>query len=115
MSLVTSRIALQHRCTIQRNEGAADDWGSQAEDWQPVAEDVPCRAFTLTGSEPADQDRTAAFVERRITLPLSTDVTEQDRILSVTSRGSEVFDGPMSIEAVLIYQDHLELIVQRIR
>lgn len=115
MSLVTSRVALQHRCTIERNMGSADDWGGQQDDWQSHLEDLPCRAWDRSGREPVDVDRTAAFVERGVTLPLGTDVTESDRVSSITSRGAELLDGPMGIEAKLIYTDHIELMLERIR
>lgn len=115
MSLVTSRISLIHRCTILRNEGSANAWGELSASWEAHLENLPCRVWTTAGREPVDQDRTATFVDRRITLPLGTDVTEQDMVESVTFRGDTIMDGPMGIEAVLRYADHIELVVERIR
>ena len=84
-------------------------------DWQPLAV-VPCRAWTNAGRELVDADRTAVVVDRRVSVPLATDVTEADRVANVTDRtGAIVFEGPMNVEAVLRFDDHLELSLERVR
>lgn len=117
MSLVTSRVGLRHRCTIERNAGGSeDDWGNpQADDWQTHLDDVPCRAWTNAAREPIDDETQVVLEDRRLTLTLGTDVTEHDRIASVTSGGTEIFPGPMDIDGVLRFTDHIELILQEIR
>lgn len=117
MSLMSSRVGLTDRCTIERaNTGKADGWNNPgAPKWEPHLEDQPCRAWTETGTEVVDTDKTAALSSRRLSIPLGTDVTEKDRVASVTRRGSEFFDGPMDIHAVLPFDDHLELILERVR
>lgn len=118
MSLVSSRIGLRHRCTIERDANAAteDAWGNpQAPNWQPLATDVPCRAIADSGREPVDADRTVVVVDLRLLLPLGTDVTERDRISAVSERGAEYLDAPFGIEAVLRRRTHLELHLVRIR
>lgn len=115
MSLVSSRVSLIHRCTILRNEGHADEWGSLTMSWEDHLANVPCRAWVDAGREPVDVDRTAVFIDRRVIVPLGTDVIESDMVASVTFRGDELLDGPMGIEAVLAYSDHLELMLQRVR
>ncbi|MEQ9093118.1 MAG: hypothetical protein RLN63_03355 [Miltoncostaeaceae bacterium] len=117
MSIVSTRLALVQRCTIQRDAATVEPaWGQPgAPDWQDHAADVPCRAVTDAGREPVDEGRTATFVTRRVLVPLGTDVTEADRVSAVTERGQVVMDGPMGIEAVLARSTHLELMVERIR
>lgn len=117
MSLVASRLALRQRCTIERDMAVTDDaWGQPGTpDWQVHLTDVPCRAWADAGREQTDEQRIAVVVDRRVIVPAGTDVTERDRLASVTERGSEFFDGPMAIEAVLRRRDHLELVVERVR
>jgi hypothetical protein len=118
MSLTASRVSLRHRCTIERDENLdnPDDWGNpSAPDWQEHLTDLPCRAWTDAGREAVDDKRIAVIVDRRLIIQLGTDVTERDRIASVSYRGSEILDGPMDIEAVLVRPDHLELVLVRAR
>jgi hypothetical protein len=120
MSLVTSRVGLRHRCTIERDLNGGDDvdeWGNPVDsDWQPHLTAIPCRAWTNATREPVD-DETAVLVEdRRVTVGLGTDVSESDRVASITdASGNEIFDGPMDIEGVLRFTDHIELVLERVR
>lgn len=118
MSLTSSRVGLRHLCSIERdaNAGMTDSWGGPpAADWQPYAT-LPCHAWTDAGRELVDADRTAVVVDRRVSVPLGTAIMETDRVVSVTdAAGAVVFDGPMNIEAVLRFADHVELILARVR
>jgi len=118
VSLIRARVGLRHRATIERdvNAGGSDAWGgSPPPDWQPLAT-VSGNAWTNAGRELVEPDRTVVIEDRRMSVPLGTDVTEADRILSVTDRsGAEVFDGPMNVQAVLRFGDHVELVLERVR
>lgn len=117
MSLLSSRVGLRHRCSIERDAsaGTPNTWGNPSTpDWTTFATDVPCRAWTTAGREPASDEQILAIEDRRVTVPLDTDVTDADRLGDVTDRGAVIFDGPMNIQAVLRYPDHLELMVERI-
>lgn len=102
MSLVASRLSLTHRVTVERNAGAdsGDGWG-QGTDWQPHLTDLPCRAWTTTGQETVDGTNVVLIENLRVLLPEDTDVTERDRIATVTFRGQTIVDGPVDIRAVL--------------
>lgn len=116
MSLVSSRIALRHRCTFERDGAAADAWGNPGSPvWAEHLADVPCRVIVDAGREPVDSDRTVVVVDMRLLVPLSTDVTEDDRVSEILERGSAYTDGPLGIEAVLRRRDHLELLLRRLR
>lgn len=118
MSLVSSRVGMRHRCTIERKTSPGPDgWGGpKAGEWAEHLTGLPCNAWSEAAREPVDDDRTAAFEDRRLSVPLGTDVTEEDRVLVVTDRrGRTVMGGPMGIEGILTTGDHLELIVQVIR
>lgn len=114
MSLTSSRVSLVHRCTIERdaNAGTTDAWGNPLPpDWQTHLADVQCWAWEVAGREPVDPDRTIVVRDRRLRVPADTDVTERDRIATVTHRGTVLLAGPLGIEAVLRHGDHLELVV----
>lgn len=117
MSLSSSRVGYRHRAVFQRDGATVDDWGdSTGPGWATHLTGIPCRAWTNGGQEPVTDDRTAVIEDRRISVPISTDVTEQDRVEKVTdTAGNTIFEGPMEIEAVLRHTDHLELLVKRIR
>lgn len=118
MSLLSSRVGLRHLCAIERdvNAGGSDAWGgSPSPDWQAHLT-VACNAWTNAGREMVEADRTAVVEDRRASVPLGTDVTEGDRVASVTTRtGALLFEGPMNVQAVLRFEDHLELILERVR
>jgi hypothetical protein len=117
MSLSSSRVGYRHRCVIERNGAGTDAWGdSNSPGWATHLSAVPCRAWTNGGTEPVNDERTAVVEDRRISLVIGTDVTERDRIASVTDQGGNtIFEGPMTIEAVLRHTDHLEVLVERVR
>lgn len=112
---------MRHRCVIERDVNAADaaprtGWNqSDDPDWQEHLTSLPCRAWTESVGEPADDRKTAAYEGRRLAVAVGTDVTESDRVAGVTDRGAVLFEGPMSIEGVQRYPDHLELTLERIR
>jgi hypothetical protein len=118
MSLVSTRLALRHRCTIQRDgsAGTPDAWGSPvAPAWAAHVEGQPCRTWVDAGREPIDPDRTVTITDRRMIVPRSTDVTTRDRIIDISERGTVFAAGPWAIEAVLERREHLELVLQEIR
>lgn len=118
MSLVGSRLSLIHRCTIERAANAAslDSWNTpDPPDWQPHLEGVPCRSWVTAGREIVTDKSTLTVVEdARLIVSLGTDVTEGDRIASVTYRGGTIQDGPLGIRAVLAHRDHIELVLAKV-
>lgn len=119
MSLVSTRLSLTQRLSTERDQGAGavDDWGgSGGPDWQAHLTDVPCRVWTMAAREPVDDEKTVVIEDRRATVPLGTDVTEADRVAQVTDRtGAVIFPGPIGVEGVLRFDDHLELLLERVR
>lgn len=113
---VASRAWLVHLCTIQRNQGTTDSHGGKAQDWQDHLTAQACRGWVQSGSDVVErkEQATVALQERRLMLPLGTDVTQLDRVGDVTYRGATVLDGPHIIEAVLTYVDRLELLLRKV-
>lgn len=117
MSLVSSRLALIHRCTIERdvNAGSLDDGAVQPADWQPHLTDLPCRSWVVQGQEQvADGATIVPAASVRVIVPAATDVAEGDRVASVTYRGGTAQDGPLGVRAVLRRGGHTELVCQRV-
>lgn len=122
MTLVSSRVALTHRLTILRdaNLGDTDEWGTAAAaDFEPHLVDVPCRTWVTAGHASGDTavDATNIIVVagRHAIIPLGTDVTETDRVGDITYRGDTILEGPMGIQSILQYPDHLELTLRRVK
>lgn len=118
MSLASSRVQLTYRCTIERDANASSDDGSGnplPPSWQANLTNLPCRAWTTAGREAVTDTTTVVVVEDvRVIVPLGTDVTEEDRVASVTYRGGTVWAGPLGIRAVLARKDHLELLLVKV-
>lgn len=109
---MNARSQMRHRATIQRDGASGENnWGG---DNEPVfathLRDHPCHGWFASESVIVDGNKVAVIERRKLMMPLSTDVTTFDRVLSVTDRqGREVFAGPMSILSVGRRADHLVL------
>jgi hypothetical protein len=117
MSLLSTRLAFTYACTIQRNAAAGDDaWGQTGTpDWQDHLTDEPCRFWSEAGREVIQATGTAEPVtDLRLVLSADADVTEADRIASITYRGGTAQDGPLGIRALLRRPDHLELVLEKV-
>lgn len=111
MSTTSTRLALTHCTTIERNEGTDDPFGGETAGWEALGEDVECRAWINTGREQVSGERTLVVNDMRCLLPLGTDVSESDRLGDITERGEVIFPGPFGIEAVMRQRDHIELML----
>jgi hypothetical protein len=117
VSLLSTRLALTQRCTIERNANAdaTDDWQTPPPPaWAPHLQEQPCRAW-ISGHRPVSHEGTltAVLIELSMLVPLGTDVTDGDRVNGITLRGEPVHEGPLTIHAVLERRDHLELILSK--
>jgi len=122
--MLATRIALRELCTIERDSALSTPsaWNAPSTpSWSNHLAAVPCRSWAGSSGggagsgESVTTARTAVLLDRRVVVPLGTDVTEADRVASITYRGTELLDGPMLIEAVVNRTDHLELILKRVR
>jgi hypothetical protein len=115
MSLVSTRLSLTHRCSIERNEEVDDQYGNPgAAAWVDHLTDLPCRAWDRAARGAVDATTIAVVEDRRMMVPLGTDVLDSDRVGDVTYRGDLILKGPMLINALLTYPDRLELVLTRI-
>lgn len=112
MSLASSRVGLRHRCTIERRTRVSDGAGGFMETWTPIGAPVPCRAWLESRDRSGATvigDKVVEVEDRRVIVPIGTNVTDGDRIAQVTHRGAVLFDGPMPVDSVGRHTDHLEL------
>jgi len=117
MSLISSRVALVHTATVQRdaNAGVVTNGVQQAPSWSDHLTGLACRAWTTAGREILDPTTSVIVEDMRVIVPLGTDVNEQDRLTGVVDReGNSVINGTVGIRAVITRKDHLELILVRV-
>lgn len=117
MSLINSGVGCKHVCRIERdsNLDSVDDWGNQQEpSWSELSR-VLCHAWMPSDSETTSQERTIVMGNFMVSLPLDTDVTERDRVgeVYVDLTGDTFFEGPMGINSIVRYSDHIELTLER--
>jgi hypothetical protein len=115
VTLLGSRVSMTHVCSTLRNQGVVDEWGGSSTNFVEYLADVACRAWTSAAREPVDVDRTVTVEDLRMAVPTGTDITENDLVGDITERGATIFPGPMTVEAVLHYSTHLEVVLARIR
>lgn len=116
MSLVSSRLSLIHRCTVERNvnAGSDDGWTNPLPPaWEEHIAELACRAWTAGRDTTTSQGTLAVVLEVHMLAPLGTDVTDADRVASISYRGETIQDGPLAVRAVLGRRDHLELILAK--
>lgn len=117
MSLVASRVNLTYLCTIERNNAAGSDGRGQPglPDWQTHLADEPCRFWAAEGNEILQGAGTVEPTTRlHLVLRADADVTEADRVASVSYRGQTAQDGPLGIRALLRRPDHIELLLEKV-
>jgi len=105
------------RCTLERdqNAGTLDDGAVQPADWQTLAEDVPCRAWVTRGNEEiADGVTIVPATTFHVLVSASTDITEADRVASITFYGETSQAGPLEVRAVLRRRNHIELVCTKV-
>lgn len=106
---------MTHRCTIQRDAKHAtnlDEWGN---DEPPVWGDavtqtgISCRYWYDDAATIMDGEKRIMSAARYVLLPIDTDVTEDDRVSTITDRrGRVLVEGPLRIDSLGAHElDHL--------
>lgn len=74
--------ALPSTCTTMRKSTVADGIGGQTETWATLASNVACRLMPISNSaEQVVESRFAGMELWQLTLPYSTDITHNDRVV----------------------------------
>ena len=114
---MSARTAMRHRCTTQRNQAPADEWGAPGPpDWQPNLSDQPCHAWLDAARRVIGPDQDVMVVDIRLLMPLGSDVKESDRVAQVTDRlgTTTVVAGPLLIDTIGQRKDHLVLLLKEV-
>lgn len=109
-----ARSVMTQRAQIQDNRTTNDDHGHPGPPiWVTRAEEMPCRIFN-TG------DRinygTGIYTTNTLTMlvPLASEITIDNRVLSVIDRRGEELHGKMTIESIVRREDHLAVRLKKI-
>ncbi len=108
---------MRQRAEIERDGATGTtDWNSlPTPSWASHLIGVKCFVWSKSRREKVDDDKTAVIEDLRCIMPLGTDVTERDRIVSIEDRsGTTLLSGPLVIEGVQRVHTHLELTLQRV-
>lgn len=106
---------MTYRTAIERDTLTTDGGGGFTEQWDTSSADVRCRAWYQAGQYLVLEGRPQMIDVRIVLVPLGTDVKEGDRLPAVTDRkGKVIFDGPLMVDAVGEFPDHLRLTTRRI-
>lgn len=103
---MTMRAELLRR----QSGGAKDGYGHRAAaDYDDLAT-VPCYAWVGAAKVAAPDLKIAVVEDRRMIVPLDTDVTTDDRVKRVTDRrGNVIFSGVSAVDTIIRRPDHLEI------
>lgn len=117
---MSARNAMVHRCNVERDaslDTQTSPWGGDPPpDWDLHLTDLHCRFWFDSGQTKYDGQKQVEITTRKLVVPLGTDITEDDRIVSVRDRrGRVVADGPMRIDSVGDREDHRVLRVVDVR
>lgn len=118
-----ARSRMTHRALVQRDTGTAVNRYNQRQPdaWTTHLEALPCFFYTSPITPPEGEDvqveRTAVVERLRLLVPRDADVTERDRIATVTDRiGNAVYDSPLNIRSVLPRRrTHKELVLESVQ
>ena len=112
-----ARQRMTHRALVERTVTTpADDYGgAPAPAWETHIAAMPCWFYTSGGAESVRQRGTVVVEQLRMLAPSGTDITEQDRINSITDRaGGSVYAGLLNVGSVLPAHGHLELRLEKV-
>jgi hypothetical protein len=80
----TANKSLPDTCDIVRNFPSEDLAGGQIDDWQTVANDIPCRMASLLGTSPSSEDNVGARITAEniwlLTLSWNQSVEQADQV-----------------------------------
>jgi len=106
---MSARQRMTMRVYLQRNSAAANDYGEPSPPSWAALSTAPGYVWVDTEDTRHEPGSTVVSGYYRGILPVTTDVTEKDRVLKVENRAASQLFGLMAIDAVIRRKDHLEL------
>jgi hypothetical protein len=115
---MSARSRMTQRALVQRSTSPGeDDYGNPLPgSWATHIAALPCWWYGSTEREAVDEETTAVVTDIKVMVPLSADVTEQDRIAGIVDRlGTTVLPGILGIETVLRLRSHKQLTLSQVQ
>ena len=106
---MSSRQRMTMRAYIQRSSASADSYGHTRPESFAALSTTPCWAWIVVENTNHGDAVSAIATRYRLIMPISTTVTENDRIEKVEDRAATELFGLMYIDAVIRRRDHLEI------
>ena len=110
---MTARSRMTMRALVQRDGSTTSDDLNQpaAPAWVTHLEALACYAWAVRMEEIIDAKKTAVVERIRVMIPVGTDLSRADRILSIADRmGATQFSGPFQIDGdPQLRRTHLEI------
>lgn len=112
---MNARSRMSMRAILQAPTSVTDDYGQPgAPSWATTGDPVACYAWTVMKKLAVDKGKTALVEDFRAMVPRGTVINDEYRFLKIQDRrGRQIFPGPILIESIQIYADHLELALER--
>lgn len=114
---MSARSRMTQRALVQRFASPGNDgFGNPLPGtWSTHIAALPIWLHASTEKEAVTEETTAVVTDLKALVPLSADVTEQDRIAGVTDRrGTVIEPGILGIETVLYQRSHKALTLSRV-
>lgn len=114
-----ARQRMTMRCTIQRNESiGVDGYGNPAApEWHDHLLSLACYVWYDRGKarKTKHEDKTSITLNlAHMICPMDTDITNDDRITTITDRKYIELFGAFTIDSAIKRRDHIELILEEI-
>ena len=113
---MSARSRMTMRAILQTPTTVTDDFGQEGPPtWATTGDPVACYAWTRVKREANDANKIAVVEDFRAIVPRGTPINDEYRFLKIQDRlGNQIFPGPIMIETIQIYADHLELALRRV-
>lgn len=106
---MSARQRMTMRVFLQRNSASANAYGEPSPPSWGALSTTPGYVWVDTEDTRHDPALTVVSAHYRGIVPITTDVTEKDRVQKVENRAASQLFGILDIDAVIRRKDHIEL------
>ena len=113
---MSARSRMTMRGILQVPTTVTDDFGQPGPaSWATTGDQLPLYAWTRMKRLADDAGKIAVVEDFRCMIPRGTPINDEYRFLRIEDRrGNLIFTGPILIEAIQVFADHLELALHRV-